>query len=216
MYRILGIMVPLLVFSSPFVYGVDETTQVTTCVETSRNPSINLTEIQGSWNVIEVIDNNPDNNAQVSSQSHEFCPTISFTFTSEQQLQMLWANEDGTLQFDYNITNMTTPWLWISNEPKTGKYQPSSLGTTQVMKAAQSYMVFTLCHSEEPQYSVVIVRPNELLSDEELQNVHNLLQRENLALMSIQSYCKNSALSIVSSLSFVFLAMVVSCSRWVS
>ncbi|XP_046669022.1 uncharacterized protein LOC124359925 isoform X2 [Homalodisca vitripennis] len=209
------------VIADPLQYSI---TNLANCVEAGHQRYISARELMGLWNVIEVIEHSDRymdrRNYLRTLTKSDSCPVVHFATDDDREVRMLWHDEDGYIQYTFRLTNMNNPGFWMSLGYQSGtmvdnEYEHFS-GTAQVMKAVQSHMVLTFCSPHERHFSIILAR-KKYLSYDETRGVHKQLNRVNLPLVAVQSYCRNAGVSATpSSLLGVLLALVIVGSKYSS
>ncbi|KAG5680025.1 hypothetical protein PVAND_009558 [Polypedilum vanderplanki] len=102
---------------------------------------------------------------------------------------------EGDKSAEYTLKfNGTKRGMWIGTEPPRGSVLKKHLhhshfsGTIQVMKAVANQLVLTFCERSEL-FTVILTRTKNIAVDD-IESIHNLLQRRGLNLQSVRELCR--------------------------
>ncbi|VEN33835.1 unnamed protein product [Callosobruchus maculatus] len=131
-------------------------------------------------------------------------------------LRLHW-DENGVENTEFRLRyNESKPGLWISSGPETGGATLSPAfshfaGTIQVLKVVGDHMVLNFCHQlPERQLYTVLLSRQLFLPKNEVQGVHNMLNRKGLSTNFVTQVCNGSGGTCNINYGFIILVVLVS------
>lgn len=177
--------------------------------------SMDLDQVLGMWYAVEVVyhwdssrTNQPAGRTVVDS-----CPVIhiSRSHLNEHRLRMLWTENAGVIEYNFNVHDLRSPGFWMTLGAQNGTLMNSKryrqfAGTVEVTKAVGTHMVLTFCTPGAELYSVILSREKSL-PETELLGVNRMLEHRGLPRLAIKEACRSSGYTALPTF-FLFLILL--------
>ncbi|XP_043480905.1 uncharacterized protein LOC122510374 isoform X2 [Leptopilina heterotoma] len=174
----------------------------------------------GKWYVVEILEhmqeNSPLQNQYAVFESNT-CPIIHLKSTNPGSLKLFWSEEAGDVAYHF-FFQPEREGSWYTEIKQNGTLVDYNYlqfyGKVYVMKAVGTHMVLTFCSSSTDQhpgllYSVLMSR-DHILSINDINGVHKLLNRRDLKISKIKKSCANGGANsqIISNFNFGWLVLL--------
>ncbi|XP_070504517.1 uncharacterized protein [Chironomus tepperi] len=133
---------------------------------------------------------------------------------SNRRLRLIWDEKGRSLEYTLRVDS-SRRGFWMTSGPQKGTMLDlpynQFTGTVQVMKAVGNHLVLTFCETlpKSQMFTIILTRKPHLLSREDVQSVRNLLRRRGLSVQSVRKVCRNSSVTIKSSIMLTIITFII-------